>query len=189
MKILFLIVAVLLLVGCASTPSVTQPARAHLYQPRNLAVQTITTIDQDFYTTLAGCQSVLTGFEQQSTQAKYWSVGMQTVGGILGSIFLPIAVVGNASKIWITFLGSAAGFTNTELSVVKNEALDATAVLMSRASVLAGMQKGLEDYYRARAAIPLSLDQLQVAVDRLKVACISYDIASPNSPPIVAPGP
>jgi hypothetical protein len=187
MKILTLGILVLTLAACATTPTVTPTARGYLYKPRPLAAMSTSTIDTDFYTTLAGCQSVLTGFEQQSTQAKYWGVALQTAGGLLGSVFLPIAVVRHAAASVIAGLGAAAGFTNTEISVIKNEALDAASILMSRASVLAGMQAGLADYYAARAATPLDLNKLQASVDKLKVACLSYDLASPNSGPIPIP--
>ncbi|MHB8815835.1 MAG: hypothetical protein ACYDAE_21595 [Steroidobacteraceae bacterium] len=149
---------------------------------------TVPDVDTQFYQTLAGCQAVLQGFEQQSTTLKWWGVGLQTAGGLLGSVFLPMAVVAHRAPIVITALGSLAGFSNTEISVIKNEGLDAASVLMSRASVLAGMQSALTDYYSARSTIPLDLGKLQVASDKLKVACVSYYVASPNAAPIV-PGP
>jgi hypothetical protein len=183
MRILLAGIVIFTLAACATTPAPV--ARNYLYQPRPLAAQSTSTIDADFYTTLAGCQSVLTGFEQQSTQAKWWGVGLQTIGGLLGSVLLPIAVVAQRAPSIIAGLGAAAGFTNTEVSVIKNEALDAAALLMSRASVLSGMQTGLTNYYAARSTIPLDLSKLQVAVDQLKVACISYDIASPTAAPIM----
>lgn len=186
MKTLLVAFLLLALGACATVPPPVSPARAYLYQPRAVASRSISSVDTDFYTTLAGCQAVLTGFEQQSIQAKQWSVGMQLAGAIAGSIFAPIAIINGWSQAWTAGLAGFAGFTNTAVSVVRNEALDAASILMSRASVLNGMQRGLEDYYAARATQPIDLGKLQVAVDRLRVSCLAYDLASPNPIPIVA---
>ena len=182
MKIFIISFSLFALVGCASAPVVTTPSS--LFKARGVATSTVD-IDAAFYATLNDCQGVLYGFEQQATTLKWWSVGLQTAGGILGSILLPVAVVGGAAKTVIAALGAGAGFTNTEISVVRNEGLGAADVIRTRASVQAGMQVALTKYYVARAERPVDLNKIAASVDELKVACISYWLASPNAQPIV----
>lgn len=182
-----LVVCVKLLTGCVTTPLPPGPPVA-LLATKGMGTDA-GTIDGAFYQTLAGCQTVLTGFENQSTKLKWWGVGLQTAGGVFGSVLLPVAVVKHMAQSVVTLFGSLAGFASTEISVIRNEALDAAAILSQRASVLSAMQGALGEYYTARAVQPLDVAKLQVATQKLKVACITYYVASPNSTPIVDPTP
>ena len=179
MKILLLTILLFTLSGCASAPTVpVTPAHLQIFKARSTGASA-GEIDGALYQTLVDCQGILVGLEQQSTQLKWWGVGIQTAGGLLGSVLLPVAVVANAAKSTITLLGSLAGFANTELSVVRNEGLGAADVIRTRANVQAGMQIALTKYYTARSTTPVDLNKMGAAVDELKVSCISYALVSP----------
>jgi hypothetical protein len=184
MKILLAAIALFTLAGCAITPTTTGQ---NLLKARNVGT-TPASADRAFYATLAGCQTVLQGFESQSNTLKWWGVGLQTAGGILGSILLPVAVARGMANSVVVALGASAGFANTEISVVRNEGLGAADVLATRAGVLTAMQAALTKYLPLRAATPLDYAKLQGANDELTVACLSYSLASPSAAALVAPG-
>lgn len=144
-------------------------------------------VDAQFYSTLAGCQTVLVGYDADAREAKRWSVGIQSVGGLLGAVALPVAVVKGMANSVITLLGALSGYANTELSVIKNEALDAASLLAARASTMADMRGVLTRYYSARAEAPMSIAKLQALADELKATCVMYYVASPTSQSIDAP--
>lgn len=186
MKTLLFAFALLTLVGCASAPAVAPPAalfRATPISDKSTAAQ----VDTAFYRTLADCQTVLTGLEARSTELKWWSVGLQTAGAIAGSILLPIAAVQNAAQSVMVGLGAFAGFTNTEISVVRNEGLGAADVIRQRASIQGNMQSAIGKFYIARDAEPLDRGKISAALAELKVACVSYWIASPSATPVAVP--
>jgi hypothetical protein len=156
-------------------------AQSRLLAAPARASNSIASIDGDFRETLAGCQVVLSGFERQANQAKQWAVGIQTAGGLFGSVLLPVAVVRGMAESVVTLFGALSGFANTEVSVIKNEALDATAILISRTSVITSMQAALSKYYAARSSAPVNTAQMAAATDELRAACITYFIQSPQS--------
>jgi len=186
MRILLAALALLTLAGCATAPTVAPSAalfRATAISDKSSPAQ----VDAAFYRTLADCQVVLTGLEAKSENLKWWGVGLQTAGGLLGSVFLPIAVVRNASQSVVTALGALAGFTNTEISVVRNEALGAASVIEQRARIQGSMQGAITKFYIARDAEPLDRGKISSALAELKVACVSYWIASPTATPVAVP--
>jgi uncharacterized protein YceK len=180
-------VAALVLAGCATPFSASQSAQPSVMAQNRLlssparASNSIASIDGDFRETLSGCQSVLSGFERQALQAKQWSVGIKTIGGLFGAVLLPVAIVKGAADSIVTLFGALSGFANTEESVVSKEALDATAILISRASVITSMQGALTKYYAARSSAPVNTAQMAAATDELRAACITYFIQSPQS--------
>jgi hypothetical protein len=155
-------------------------AQSRLLAPSR-AANTVSSIDGDFRETLSGCQVVLSGFERQALQAKQWSVGIQTAGGLLGAVLLPVAIVRGMAESVTTLFGTLSGFANTEVSVIKNEALDATAILISRTSVITSMQGALTKYYAARGSTPVNTSQMAAATDELRAACVTYFIQSPQA--------
>lgn len=185
-KYTIIAVAIFLLTGCASTKPPAAPTTL-LSAPSLRANASFAAVDKEFYQVLAGCQQVLTGFERQALEAKQWSVGIQSAGGFLGAVLLPVAIVKGMANSVVTLLGSLSGYANTELSVIRNEALDAASVLAQRASVLSAMQAGLKRHFDALGKQPVSTTELQGANDELRVACISYLIASPQADPIMVP--
>lgn len=186
MKALAAVLIAAMLVGCATAPTVAPlPANA-LFKPQLLTpTSSSASIQTGFVQTLADCQGVLYGFEQQSNNLKWWSVAIQLAGGIVGAIILPAAVVAGTAKSTVAALGGFSGFTNTAISTVRNEGLGAADIIRERASVQAAMQTALTKYYVAIGTEPMSKPQAIAAIDELKVACVSYWLASPTAQPIV----
>src|SRR5271170_8087154 len=127
MKLLLCAIA-LFLTGCASVPAHAPPSLFGGRPPLNASTP-LPDIDVQFYTVLGGCQTVLAGFQQQAQVAKDWGAAVQLVGGLLGSVLLPIAVAKSMAHSVLVGLGAGAGFANTATSVIQNEALDAGSVL------------------------------------------------------------
>jgi hypothetical protein len=171
MKIAVILLA-LVLAGCAAAP----PTKVPLFSSTRSANPTT-----EFNRTLAGCQIVLSGFERQASDARRWSVGIQSAGGLLGAVLLPVAVVKHMAQSVITLLGALSGYANTELSVVRNEGLDAATVLSTRANIIDSMKVALGKHYAAMSTVPLDQAKLAAATDELRAACIAYAIADPNS--------
>jgi len=186
-KILLAAVAIFTLSACATAP--TAPlGPANLFRATAISDKsTPAQIDAAFYRTLADCQTVLSGLEQKSENLKWAGFWTQTAGGILGSILLPIAVVRGAAQSIIVGLGAGAGFANTEIAVIRNEGLGAADVIRTRANVQAGMQAGMLKYFPARDAEPLDRGKISAALQEIKVACVSYWIASPTATPVAVP--
>jgi hypothetical protein len=67
---------------------------------------------------------------------------------------------------------------------VRNEGLGAADIIRERASVQANMQLALTKYYAVLAVDPLDKAKAIASLDELKVACISYWLASPSAPAI-----
>lgn len=179
MKNLFAVFVLFTLAGCATAPTVAPSAalfRAQSISDKSTAAQ----VDTVFYRTLADCQVVLTGLETKSENLKWWGVGLQTAGGLLGSVFLPIAVVRGAAQSVTVALGALAGFTNTEISVVRNEGLGAADVIRQRALIQANIQAGMMEYFPARDAEPMDRGKAAVAIGKIRAACMLYWIASPT---------
>ena len=94
----------------------------------------------------------------------------------------------NASNILLTLLGSVAGFTNVAVATVREYGADSLAGILSRDSVRVAMTSAIKKHLEARATRPIDYAKLQAADDELRVACITYDLASPHSNPVpVAP--
>ena len=136
--------------------------------------------------TLAGCQAVLSGFERDTQARKVQEMQIQTAGGLLGSVIVPLAAL-RGMHTMAMLAGTLSGFANTEISVLRDSGLSALASLFSRDSVLVAMKAALAKHYALRAKSPLDYSALQAADDELKVACILYDIQSPTSQPIATP--
>jgi hypothetical protein len=179
MKILLAAVALFTLSACATAP--TAPlGPANLFKAGISDASSPARVDEVFYSTLADCQLVLTGLERRSDTLKWWGVGLQLAGGIVGSIVLPAVIAaGTAAKSTVAALGGFAGFTNTAISTVREEGLGASDVIRTRISVQAGMQAALAKYFAARDAEPLDRGKAAAAIGELKTACVSYWLASP----------
>lgn len=178
-----LLALVIVLTGCETTPSRLKTAPATLFSsPQISGASTLSSIDAVFYDTLGGCSQVLNGFESEATKLKWWGAGIQLLAGAVGSIWLPAVVAGGtASKGLVAALGGFAGYGNTARSVVVNEGLGAAAILSSRASVQAAMERALFNFYSARDAEPPNRAGTATAIAQLKVACLTYSIVSPNT--------
>jgi hypothetical protein len=187
MKILLVAFVLFTFSGCATAPPVSHSAA--LFRAESISEKSTTAqVDAVFYRTLADCQVVLTGLEARSTNLKWWGAAIQIAGGIAGGIVLPALVAaGTAAKSTIAAVGGFAGFTNTAVSTVREEGLGAADVIRTRANVQVNMQTALLKFYAARDAEPLDRGKVAAAISELRVACVSYWVASPGATPVAVP--
>jgi hypothetical protein len=170
-------VAAIALAACSSAP--VQVPRDLVAPQRSISpLSSGSDIRQEFISVLHGCQQVLVGFEQQSLEAKRWSLGMHITGAIAGAM---APFVGGGSTILA--LAAIAGTMNTMPALVERDGLGATTILASRESVRAAMQAGAGKYYAALGDGDKKL--AVVAIDEMRAACVAYLVTAPGAPGVI----
>lgn len=171
----------ILLSACATAPVPTAP----LFRSTALtANSSAAAIEEGFVQSLADCQIVLRGLEDQSTEVKRYGVAIQLIGAVAGAIVAPALAAAHYAASTVAVWAGISGVANTAVSTVRQEALDAASIISQRAMIQASMGTALTRYYKARASDPMDKSEAVSALDELRVSCISYSLVSPSTPPI-----
>lgn len=170
----------LLLVGCATAPTVPT---APLFRSASITGNSSeAAIEQGFIQSLADCQVVIRGLEDQSTQVKRWGVAIQLIGAVAGAVVAPALAAAHYAASTVAVWAGISGVANTAVSTVRQEALDAASIISQRAQITASMTTALTKFYAARAQDPMDKSVAVAAIDELRVSCIAYNLVSPSAP-------
>ncbi len=149
-------------------------------------------IDTDFAKTLTECQTVLSGYESESTRLKWISFGIAMVGTISGAVVVPaLSAATSVNKVAVAAFGGLSGASNSAQNVLNSDNLTSTDALATRDAIRQDFNSALSAYFKARSA-GNSNDEIS-ALEQAQSACVSYAVQSgatiTNAPGAPAPAP
>lgn len=135
-------------------------------------------IAADFADTLAACNRVFSGFENQANKFRWTSFGIAMVGTVAGAVIVPsLAASGaEANKAAIAAWGGLSGAANSAQNILGQQGLSAQESVKTREQIRGKFDSALSDYFTATD------DDARIkALQKAAVACVSYAIQSPSS--------
>ncbi|WP_157382495.1 hypothetical protein [Burkholderia ubonensis] len=135
-------------------------------------------LTQDFADTLAACNKVFAGYENQASNLKWTSFGIAMVGTVAGAVIVPaLAASAAAHKVAIAAWGGLSGAANSAQNILNQQGLSAQDVVKTREQIRTRFEDAMAAYFDPKNGEDARIAALQKAA----VACVSYAIQSSST--------
>jgi hypothetical protein len=166
----------------ATSPDILTKSQRSLTDERKRAeqIEMISEVNRYFGNVMGECKVALSTYERRGEGLRYASLAISILGAIAGSIVVPALTAGGAAANAeaIAAFGGFSGVANTAQNTMTGLGLTAGEAFKVREEIRKQIDAAVEKYYQASDGG--SIEARMLALDKLRVACVSYAISNPS---------